>query len=111
MSNCGTLPDFGNWCIKRENNERWGTCVETYPDPYEGIKVMMEAAKSVSAKAYEFDGEGNETTIDFYKMMGIVKGAGFGGYIGIEYEGDSMTEVAGIMATKALIIKSYQRTN
>lgn len=24
MENCGTLPDFGNWCVKRKAGERWG---------------------------------------------------------------------------------------
>lgn len=111
LSNCGTLPDFGNWCVKRENEERWGKCVETYPDPYMGIKTLMPAAKGVSAKAYAFDADGNETTIDYYKMMQIVKDAGYTGYIGVEYENEQLDEEAGIAATKALIIKAYQQAN
>lgn len=111
MANCGTLPDFGNWCTKRKNNERWGTCIEEYPDRYEGIRLMMPKAKAVSAKAYEFDSEGNETKIDYYKMMQIVKDAGYRDYIGIEFEGSGMTEEEGILATKALVIKAYQQAN
>ena len=67
--NCGTLPDFGNWCIKRSEDYFGGECLEEFPDKYEGIKIMMPAAKAVSAKSYAFDENGNETTIDFLKML------------------------------------------
>ncbi|MBX2828053.1 MAG: sugar phosphate isomerase/epimerase [Flavobacteriaceae bacterium] len=107
MENCGTLPDFGNWCVKRENGERWGKCVEEYPDYYQGIELLMPAAKAVSAKSYGFDAEGNETKIDYYRMIEIVKTAGYEGYIGVEFEGEDMEEPAGILATKALIEKVY----
>ena len=31
MSNVGTLPDFGNFCLKKEGGARWGApCVEEY---------------------------------------------------------------------------------
>lgn len=107
MDNCGTLPDFGNWCVKRADGKRWGECIEEYPDYYQGIKLLMPAAKAVSAKAYSFDAEGNEEKIDYYKMLQIVKDAGYSGYIGVEFEGDDMSEEEGILATKALIEKAY----
>lgn len=110
MPNCGTLPDFGNWCLKRANNERWGECIEEYPDYYEGIKLMMPAAKAVSAKAYDFDAEGNQPKIDYVKMLQIVKDAGYTGYIGIEYEGSNLSEKIGIIATRDLIIKAAAQT-
>jgi sugar phosphate isomerase/epimerase len=103
MDNCGTLPDFGNFCIRREEGARWdGECVEEY-DRYTGVKEMMPYAKGVSAKSYAFDQQGQETTIDFNKMLTIVKNAGFSGYIGIEYEGDELGEYEGIKATKQLL--------
>ena len=105
MPNCGTLPDFGNFCIQREGDNPWeGKCINEY-DKYQGVKDLMPFAKAVSAKAFEFDAEGNETTIDFKKMMQIVKDSGFNGWVGIEYEGHSMTEEEGIKATKALLEK------
>ncbi len=109
MPNCGTLPDFGNWCVKRENEERWGKCVEEFPDYYKGLAMMMPAAMAVSAKAYEFDEDGNETKIDFYKMLQIVKDAGYEGYIGVEYESETLSEPDGIVATKNLINKAYAK--
>jgi sugar phosphate isomerase/epimerase len=110
MENCGTLPDFGNWCIRRKNvNEKWGDCAEVYPNMYKGTEMMMSAAKAVSAKSYDFDTDGNETTIDFVKMLQIVKDAGYTGFIGIEYEGDRLNEPDGIKATKDLLLKSAKK--
>ncbi len=111
MSNCGTLPDFGNWCVKREEGTKWGACLEEYPDMYQGIQLMMPAAKAVSAKSYDFDEDGNETKIDYYKMLQIVKDAGYTGYIGVEYEGSRLNEEEGIIATKELIIKAAKKLN
>lgn len=93
--NCGTLPDFGNFRISAE---------EEY-DRYLGMKELMPFAKGVSAKSREFDDEGNETESDFYKMLKIVKEAGYTGYIGIEYEGRVLSEVDGVIATKKLLEK------
>ena len=105
MENCGTLPDFGNWCVKRADvNEKWGDCAEVYPDKYEGTKMMMPAAMAVSAKSYDFDEAGNETTIDYIKMLQIVKDAEYTGFIGVEYEGDRLNERDGIKATKDLLL-------
>lgn len=107
MKNCGTLPDFGNWCVKRSDiKEKWGDCAEVYPDKYQGTKMMMPAAMAVSAKSYNFDENGNETTIDFVKMLQIVKDAGYTGFVGVEYEGDVLDEKAGIQATKDLLLSA-----
>ena len=106
MENCGTLPDFGNWCVKRADvNEKWGDCAEVYPDKYEGTKMMMPAAMAVSAKSYDFDEAGNETTIDYVKMLQIVKDAKYTGFIGVEYEGERLNERDGIKATRDLLLK------
>lgn len=98
MDNCGTLPDFGNFCIIREEDE----CREWY-DRYVGTQEMMPYAKGVSAKAMDFDEAGNCVETDYNKMLRIVKDAGYKGYIGIEYEGSKISEDEGIRATKALL--------
>lgn len=101
--NVGTLPDFGNFCIKRDASN-WMTCLESY-DRYVGTKELMPFAKGVSAKTYDFDEQGNCIETDYYKIMKIVKDSGFKGYIGIEYEGDKLSEEEGIRKTKALLEK------
>ncbi|MCK5137009.1 MAG: sugar phosphate isomerase/epimerase [Bacteroidales bacterium] len=96
MVNCGTLPDFGNFRIGSGENY----------DLYLGMKELMPFARGVSAKSHDFDEQGDETTKDFYRILKIVKDAGFRGYIGIEYEGKNLSENEGIMATKKLLIKA-----
>jgi sugar phosphate isomerase/epimerase len=87
---CGTLPDPGN-----------------FPgyDRYKGLEEMMPYAKAVSAKTYDFDDRGDETTIDYRRMMRIVTGAGFHSWMGIEFEGDRLSEREGVAKTKALLEK------
>lgn len=104
MDNVGTLPDFGNFCLNRKADK---TCLDEY-DRYKGLTELMPYAKGVSAKAYGFDEAGNETKIDYLRMMNIVKKSGFKGYIGIEYEGQAFTEDEGIKATKALLEKVFK---
>ncbi|PTM12035.1 MAG: xylose isomerase [Bacteroidetes bacterium] len=108
-SNCGTLPDFGNFCITRK--EGTDGCFEEYPDKYEGVKLMMPSAKAVSAKSYDFDENGNEIGIDYYKMLTIVKDAGYQGYIGVEYEGENLSEEQGIIATRNLLVQVAKKLN
>lgn len=111
LKNCGTLADFGNWCIDRENGEDWGVCIEEYPDKYEGFTQLMTKAKAVSAKAFKFDDNGNETTIDFTKMLQIVKDANYTDYVSIEYESETDDERKGILATKNLLLKAAKELN
>ena len=109
--NVGTLPDFGNFCIKRGNGERWGECLEEYEDIYKGVEMLMTKAKGVSGKSYDFDEDGYETKLDYPRLLQIVKDAGYTGYIDVEYEGDRLSEEEGILATKALLLKAAETLN
>jgi len=100
-SNCGTLPDFGNFCIERAQ----GGCKEEY-DRYKGVKELMPWAKGVSAKTNAFDEDGNDVNIDYVKMLQIVKDAGYRGYIGIEAETRMDDPDEAIRLTKALLEKA-----
>lgn len=93
LPNCGTLPDFGNFYL---GNETWY-------DRYDGVRELMPYAKAVSAKAHAFDTDGNCLETDYVRMMQIVLDSGYQGYVGIEYEGDTLSEADGIHATKALL--------
>nr|WP_295922444.1 sugar phosphate isomerase/epimerase family protein [uncultured Dyadobacter sp.] len=98
MKNVGTLPDFGNFCIKRSADG----CAESY-DRYQGTQELMPFAKGVSAKTYDFDEKGNCIETDYSKILKVVKASGFKGIAGIEYEGSKLSEYDGIKATKALL--------
>jgi sugar phosphate isomerase/epimerase len=90
---CGTLPDFGNF---QTEPGQWY-------DRYRGVAELMPFAKAVSAKSHDFDAAGNETGTDFLRMLRIVTDAGYRGHVGIEYEGDRLSEADGIRATMALL--------
>ncbi len=96
--NCGTLPDFGNFRVSRD---------EMY-DRYQGVRELMPFAKAVSAKSHHFDSDGNETQTDYTKMMKIVLDAGYRGWVDIEYEGGELDEFEGIAATKNLLERVRQ---
>jgi len=85
----GTLPDFGNFPAET--------------DRYDAVHRMMPYAKAVSAKCYDFDDQGNETKIDYPRMLRIVLDAGYNGFVGIEYEGSRLDEKSGILACKRLL--------
>lgn len=99
MANCGTLPDFGNFCVERNTPGNWEDGCKTEYDRYKGVRELMPYAKAVSAKSYDFNDAGEVIETDYTKMMGIVKDAGYQGWVGIEYEGNSETPEAGIRKT------------
>jgi sugar phosphate isomerase/epimerase len=93
--NFGTLPDFGNFPKGAEGKYAI--------DIYDAVERMMPYAKGVSAKSYDFDHQGKETTLDYARLMKIVAKAGYHGFVGIEYEGGRLSEPEGIRATKKLL--------
>lgn len=106
MDNVGTLPDFGNFCMTRKPDS-W-ECEVMY-DKYKGVKELMPYAKAVSAKSNVFDAEGNEENIDYVKMLQMVKDNGYKGFVGVEYEGQDLSEEEGIIATRDLLLKAAQK--
>ncbi|UOG75142.1 sugar phosphate isomerase/epimerase [Hymenobacter tibetensis] len=103
--NVGILPDFGNFCIRRDTGELYrGNCIEEY-DKYQAVKEWMPVSKGISAKTFDFDAKGNCVETDYYKMFKIIKDSGFKGYVGIEYEGEKTPEAEGITKTKQLLEK------
>ncbi len=101
LKNCGTLPDFGNFCMHTDENWK---CDSVY-DLYKGTEELIPYAKGVSAKTFNFDENGNEKDMDYVKLLTIIKKSGFKGYFGIEYEGKGLSEEEGIKKTKALLEK------
>jgi sugar phosphate isomerase/epimerase len=99
LKNCGTLPDFGNFKISE---------TEQY-DRYQGVTELMPYAKGVSAKSHVFDSAGNEAEIDYEKMMKIVLDAGYHGYVGIEWEGETPSETEGVKLTQKLLERIRNR--
>ena len=86
--NLGTLPDFNNFFEY---------------DPYKGMSELMPFARGVSGQTRDFDENGNDSRIDFEKMMHIVSESGYKGYIDVEYSGTSKSVDEGIKANLALL--------
>lgn len=98
---CGTLPDFGNFRISQDR---------VY-DMYQGVSDLVPFAKGISAKTFRFNEQGGEADIDYTRMFKIIHDAKFRGIVGIEWEGDGLSEEEGIRKTKALlesVLKQYQ---
>ncbi len=110
--NVSCLLDFDNWCMERSNGELWGgECILTYPR-YDGMKTLIHYASGISVKSFDFDQEGEETSISYQKMSDIIKNANFNGYLGIEYEGDDPNIAKGTELTRRLMTKHLnQSTN
>ena len=98
MPGVGTLPDFGNFRIDKDLEY----------DRYKGVSELLPYAKGVSAKTHDFDAQGNETHTDYKKMLDLVIASKYRGFIGIEYEGNTLGEPEGIKATKALLDRLLQ---
>ena len=74
-------------------------------DRYKGVEELMPRAFAVSAKSHDFNAQGNETHTDYIRMLKLVKSAGYNGFIGVEYEGEVLSEIEGILATKNLLLE------
>jgi sugar phosphate isomerase/epimerase len=107
-SNFGAFPDFGNWCLSAKWGATQGDCDMVY-DRYQGVAELLPYAKAVSAKSYNFNENGEDTKIDYFQMMKIVKESDYNGYIGIEYEGTEKSEHEGILITKELMKKAWDK--
>ena len=126
-NNIGTLPDFGNFCLKHDEKKLddtykfftqgaektsgrpptlYDSCVDRF-DMYDGIEKLMKYAKGVSAKTHGFDSEGNDVDIDYKKMLQIVKKSGYSGFIGVEAQAFTMDPIEAIIASKKLLLNSY----
>jgi sugar phosphate isomerase/epimerase len=93
----GSLPDFGNFVLDWDTKELY--------DRYIGVDELLPHAKALSAKSHDFDEAGNETHTDYARMFELVRKHGYTGWIGVEYEGESLSEVEGIERTRDLLIR------
>ena len=127
LNNMGSLPDFGNFCVKQDEKKLadtyklftegaektlsrpptiYDSCIERF-DMYEGVEKLMKYAKGVSAKTHGFDLEGNDVDIDYKKMLKIVKKSGYSGFIGVEAQAFTMDPIEAIKVSKKLLLNSY----
>ncbi|MEO8130566.1 MAG: TIM barrel protein [Bryobacteraceae bacterium] len=85
LPNFGLLPDFGNF--------------PKDADRYDAIAKLMPYAKAVTFKCVDFK-DGRETSMDMDRLMKCVLDSGYRNWVGIEYDGDRLTEYEGIQSAK-----------
>lgn len=85
LPNFGMMPDFGNFA--KEANR------------YDAVAKFMPYAKAVTFKCVDFK-DGKETTMDMDRLMKSVLDSGYRNWVGIEYDGDRLTEYEGIQSAK-----------
>ncbi len=114
---CGTLPDFGNFQKNRARAE--------FHDRYAGVAAMLPFAKCISAKAHDFDANGDECYSNYARLFRMILESNYRGWIEVEYEGPggsprtpeperkpgaTLGESDGALATKRLIEKQLGDT-
>lgn len=92
----GTLPDFGNFRIGAIEGK------SVSYDSYRGVDELMPLATGVSLKPKVWDDAGNESDLDYERMMKIVLSHGFSAFVGIEHgekdrEWESIVEIRQIL--------------
>jgi sugar phosphate isomerase/epimerase len=92
----GTLPDFGNFRISTLDGK------PVSYDSYRGVDELMPLATGVSLKPKVWDDAGQESDLDYARMMKIVLSHGYSGHVGIEH-GDKDNEWESIVAIRQIL--------
>jgi sugar phosphate isomerase/epimerase len=99
----GTLPDFGNFRISTLDGK------PVSYDSYRGVDELMPLATGVSLKPKVWDDAGQESDLDYKRMMKLVLSHGYKGHVGIEH-GDKDREWESIVAIRE-ILEGLQKPN
>ncbi|OQX94840.1 hypothetical protein B6I21_08545 [candidate division KSB1 bacterium 4572_119] len=86
----GTCPDFGNFTV--------------FQDKYFELKRLLPFAKEVHAKSYQFNEDGEETTIQYETCVNLIRHSKYQGPLVVEYEGAG-DKMMNSVKTKDLVIK------
>jgi sugar phosphate isomerase/epimerase len=91
VENFGLLPDFGNF--------------PDGVDKVQAVRTLLPYAKALSFKCY-FEGPNHtEKQYDIAAMFQAVKESKYKGFVGIEYEGEQLSEMDGIKTARAAMTK------
>ncbi len=81
------MPDFG----KQVNNV------------YDGTKAMMPYTVTISCKMHSFDDNGKQPHFDYNRLLKIIDHGDYRGFLTIEWEGNKLKPIPGVLASKKLI--------
>ena len=120
QQNVGTLPDFGNFCVK-QHPEKYGEASRMFTMGAESksdrppfmihvnrdmICMIYANMQKVNAKT-DLMINGNDVDIDYKKMLQIVKETEYQGFIGVEAQAFTVDPIEAIIASKKLLVNSY----
>ncbi len=81
------MPDFG----KQVNNV------------YDGTEAMMPYTVTISCKMHSFDDNGKQPHFDYNRLLKIIDRGNYRGFLTIEWEGNKLKPIPGVLASKKLI--------
>ena len=94
----GSCLDFMNWPRKTP---------EDFENLYKSIEALAPHAFHTHAKCLTFKEDGEETQVDYGRILGYLKAANYKGPISMEFEGPG-DPVEGVKKSRDLIIKHWQ---
>ncbi len=75
-----------------------------YEDRYSGLETLLPLANWMSAKTYAFDQTGYEISINYPRIVRLMRDSGYSGYMAVEYEGAGEPE-EGVRQSVAMLRK------
>lgn len=90
--NCRLMPDFG----------------KLRGDIYAGTEAMLPYSSVISCKMHSFDATGNQPNFDYPRLIKSIVASDYRGILAIEWEGNELEPIPGVLASKKLIEKSLK---
>lgn len=117
IENHGGVSLKADWILKviKGTDPKWvGSCLDfrNWPkDPpellYEENAKLAPYAYHTHAKAHEFDASGEETSVQYARLLKMLKDAKYKGAVSIEFEGPE-DQIQGVKKTRDLILKYWK---
>ena len=101
--------------IIRSTDPQWvGSCLDFKnwakgDDPYASVEMLAPHAFHTHAKSHAFDEKGEETGIDYARVLRALNRAGYRGAVSIEWEGGG-DPIEGVKKTRDLIVRHWKGT-
>jgi sugar phosphate isomerase/epimerase len=89
-ANCRLMPDFG----------------KLRGDIYAGTQAMLPYSSVISCKMHSFDAAGNQPDFDYQRLVKMIVDSNYKGILAVEWEGNELAPIPGVLASKQLIEKS-----
>lgn len=117
IENHGGVSLKADWILEiiKGTDPKWvGSCLDFLNWPKEPAELKYEEnaklapfAYHVHAKAHEFDANGEETSVQYERILKMLKDSRYEGAISIEFEGPE-DQIVGVKKTRDLILKYWK---